>query len=200
MKKIERWLWFYSIRDWFRPFRYMRLSYDQYLRVRLWWWFRFLLSAIMPAIFGYMLTLGAMSMATMGMQYGTGHVTGAEVIGWYAAKLCQVRGMCSAETVAGVVTAVLITSCGLGWLVWFLCPSWKLSPSDPSEAELEEFRHFIQREDLKDGFHEYSSVGNSDRPPLGDRGKPGQLDPVSFGDQWEIPEGEGDPEPTDPNQ
>lgn len=188
------------LREWLRPFHHPRLSYNVYLRVRWYWWLRFGLSALFPALFGYLLTVGALAMATLGIEYGSAHISGAEVIGWYAAKICQIRGACSAETLQGVSAAVVITASGMGSLVWFFCHPWRLKPPEISENEVQAFRQYLQLEELKHGLYE---CGNDrDRAPgLGaSLWQSGQLDPDSPLDRGTQAAGAGDRESEESGQ
>lgn len=130
------------ISEWFEPFLYARATYDNYWRVRFVWWLRFILIGIIAAVFGWLITIGAVAMATLAMEHG--HGDAATVIAMFVSTVCRVNG-CSVINVTTVVVPTAIFSVGamawyLGCLVWFMFPSYGLKPPKVTDSELTELR------------------------------------------------------------
>ena len=175
---------------WLRPFRVGRATYDTHLRVKFFWWLRWAYGGFVAACAGWLLSVGAAGWAMLGREYGVSHITSADVVGWYAARLCLATGNCDEAgfVLGGAVVSVGIAAWGLGFLVWFLLPGYPPKPDRVTDAELDEFRQMgyivMEEEDFKDVIREHVdgalvSIGY----PGGDS-QPGELDKVGGLAAW----------------
>jgi hypothetical protein len=151
----------HKLMSWFEPFKYQRVTFDTHWRVRLWWWARWAMNGIIVASVGWLLAVGAAGWTMLGQEYGVRHITSADIVGWYAARICQTTGRCTPEHVLGAVLSVGIVAVGLGILLWLLLPLGGIQPDPVTDDELDEFRQMgyivMEVEDYLHGFDEHVS-------------------------------------------
>lgn len=145
--------------DWLELFKYSRATYSRHWSVRLVWWLMFALGGVVAGVFGWILAVGGYAFIMLGQEYGVSHISTADVVGWYAARICLATGRCTSEHVLAVVLSVGIVGWGLGFLLWMLFPSRSLRPDPVTEEELSELRQLgyivMETEDFEDAVNEH---------------------------------------------
>lgn len=187
------WL-FNAVEEWLSPFRYPRATFDEYPRVKLWWFVRFALGGIMSAALGFVIAVSGLAWVMVGMDYGTNYIGEANIIGWYAARLCQTQGLCSPAHLTGIIISVAIAACGIGWTIWIMLVGGDttIKPGKVTDDELDELRQLgyivLQEEEFRNAIMDAHNhcVGC----PFIDS-QPHQLDPIGVADRGPQPETEG---------